>query len=262
MRTPQKRWNWKWSETAARHSHHPGSAGAAHRSRAGRRICPRHLRMSAFSASWSAKTFRCIALPASARAPLSPRLTRVARRRIEIAAIGSAMRFGDVARWSISKLGFAGSERMVAFLRKLLEENALRRHADTARRYRNGPSIGEAGFFPRPRGRDARPFGLPAPTRVYSVLSKSMAGCTSMGRSRSKSPSRLARAMGATHVIAAYIPNQDETFEPAQHVPGGQPLLPDPDVRKRRSMAQGFRYRPDPRCRRDSMGRIRECHGA
>src|SRR5579863_8378697 len=40
----------------------------------------------------------------------------------EISAIGGAMRFSDVARWSISKLGFAGSERMAAFLRKLLKK--------------------------------------------------------------------------------------------------------------------------------------------
>jgi len=32
------------------------------------------------------------------------------------------MRFADVARWSISRLGFAGSERMIAFLRRLLKQ--------------------------------------------------------------------------------------------------------------------------------------------
>src|SRR5579863_6777039 len=39
----------------------------------------------------------------------------------EIAAVGAAMRFGDVARWSLSKLGFAGSDRMVSFMAKLLK---------------------------------------------------------------------------------------------------------------------------------------------
>src|ERR1700742_2874377 len=38
----------------------------------------------------------------------------------EIASIGAAMRFADVARWSLSRLGFAGSKRMVAFLQRLL----------------------------------------------------------------------------------------------------------------------------------------------
>src|SRR5215210_7263970 len=37
----------------------------------------------------------------------------------EIGRIGSAMRFADVARWCISKMGFVGSERMELFLNKL-----------------------------------------------------------------------------------------------------------------------------------------------
>src|SRR5437870_8671330 len=39
----------------------------------------------------------------------------------DIAKVGSAMRFADVARWSISKMGLAGSERMNLFLHKLLQ---------------------------------------------------------------------------------------------------------------------------------------------
>lgn len=39
----------------------------------------------------------------------------------EIGKIGAAMRFADVARWSISKMGLAGSERMDHFLHKLLK---------------------------------------------------------------------------------------------------------------------------------------------
>src|ERR1035438_9765374 len=38
----------------------------------------------------------------------------------QIAKAGSGMRFADVARWSISKMGLAGSERMDLFLGKLL----------------------------------------------------------------------------------------------------------------------------------------------
>src|SRR5436190_14817753 len=37
----------------------------------------------------------------------------------EIGKIGSAMRFTDVARWSLSRMGLAGSERMNLFLQKL-----------------------------------------------------------------------------------------------------------------------------------------------
>lgn len=39
----------------------------------------------------------------------------------EITKVGSAMRFADVARWSISKMGLVNSERMDHFLRKLLK---------------------------------------------------------------------------------------------------------------------------------------------
>src|SRR5947207_5321769 len=39
----------------------------------------------------------------------------------EIGRIGAAMRFADVARWSISKMGLVGSERMNQFLQKLLK---------------------------------------------------------------------------------------------------------------------------------------------
>ena len=39
----------------------------------------------------------------------------------EIGKVGAAMRFTDVARWSISKMGLAGSDRMDRFLSKLLK---------------------------------------------------------------------------------------------------------------------------------------------
>jgi NTE family protein len=39
----------------------------------------------------------------------------------EIARTGCSMRFADIARWTIGRLGFAGSDRMTAFLRRLLK---------------------------------------------------------------------------------------------------------------------------------------------
>src|SRR5438445_8345601 len=41
----------------------------------------------------------------------------------EIAKAGSMMRFADVARWTISKMGLAGSDRMNLFLQKLLKHH-------------------------------------------------------------------------------------------------------------------------------------------
>src|SRR3954453_2208207 len=40
----------------------------------------------------------------------------------ETASIGSAMRFSDVARWTINRMGFLGSDRMALFARKLLKK--------------------------------------------------------------------------------------------------------------------------------------------
>lgn len=131
----------------------------------------------------------------------------------EIGAVGSAMSFSDVARWSISKLGFAGSERMVAFLRRLLKQArfedmriplgvvatdlrsgnpvAFRDHGEVA------PAIRASCSYPGLY----RPFEIDGRTYVDGAISLEV-------------PAHLARAMGATHVIAACIPNQDETFEP------------------------------------------------
>ncbi|MEX2262153.1 MAG: patatin-like phospholipase family protein [Bryobacteraceae bacterium] len=41
----------------------------------------------------------------------------------EIHRVGASMRFADVARWSLSRLGLAGSERMEQFLQRLLKQH-------------------------------------------------------------------------------------------------------------------------------------------
>jgi NTE family protein len=131
----------------------------------------------------------------------------------EIGAVGTAMRFGDVARWSISRLGLAGSERMTAFLQKLMKQMqfddmqiplgviatdirsgkpvAFRDHGDVAPAIR--ASCSYPGLF--------RPFEINGRMFVDGAMTVEV-------------PSHLARVMGATHVIAVCIPNQDETFEP------------------------------------------------
>jgi NTE family protein len=131
----------------------------------------------------------------------------------EIGAVGSAMRFGDVARWSISRLGLAGSERMTAFLQKLMKQMqfddmriplgviatdirsgkpvAFRDHGQVAPAIR--ASCSYPGLF--------RPFEIDGRMYVDGAMAVEV-------------PAQLARTMGATHVIAVCIPNQDETFEP------------------------------------------------
>jgi len=131
----------------------------------------------------------------------------------EIAAVGSAMRFGDVAKWSLSKLGFAGSDRMVGFMARLLKKLrfedmriplgvvATDLRAGKPVSFRDTgeitPAIRASCSYPGLY----RPFEINGRTYVDGAITVEV-------------PAHLARQMGATHVIAACIPNQDETFQP------------------------------------------------
>lgn len=131
----------------------------------------------------------------------------------EIAAVGTAMRFGDVAKWSLSKLGFAGSDRMVAFMQRLLKhmrfEDMRIPLGIVATDLRGGkpvsfrdtgevtPAIRASCSYPGLY----RPFEFEGRMYVDGAITVEV-------------PAHLARQMGATHVIAACIPNQDEAFEP------------------------------------------------
>lgn len=130
----------------------------------------------------------------------------------EIGAAGSAMRFGDVARWGLSKIGLADSERMTIFLQKLLKHMqfddmkiplgvvATDLRSGRAIEFRDKGDVAPAirascsypGLF--------RPVELNGRTLIDGAMSVEV-------------PSGLARQMGATHVISVCIPNQDETFE-------------------------------------------------
>jgi NTE family protein len=131
----------------------------------------------------------------------------------EIAAIGSAMRFNDVARWSISRLGFAGSERMIAFLRRLLKrlrfEEMLIPLGVVATDLCRGKAVAfyeEGEVTPAIRASCSYP-GLYRPFEIDGRIYVD-------GAITIEVPAHLARVMGATHVVSACIPNQDEAFEP------------------------------------------------
>jgi NTE family protein len=131
----------------------------------------------------------------------------------EIAAVGSAMRFGDVARWSLSKLGFAGSDRMIAFMGRLLKqvrfEDMVIPLGVVATDLRSGKPVSfrdRGQVIPAIRASCSypglyRPFELNGRKYVDGAITVEV-------------PSHLARLLGATHVIGATIPSQDEAFEP------------------------------------------------
>ena len=131
---------------------------------------------------------------------------------LEIGSAASTMRFGDIARWGLSKLGLASSERMTPFLRRLLKRMqfddmtiplgvvATDQHAGTPVNFSDrgdvAPAIRASCSYP----------GLFRPVEINGRMLVD-------GAMTVEVPAGLARAMGATHVISVCIPNQDETFK-------------------------------------------------
>jgi len=131
----------------------------------------------------------------------------------EIAAIGGAMRFTDVAGWGISMMGFADSQRMVAFLRKLMKKSRFEEMriplGVIATDLRAGKPVafrGPGEVAPAIRASCSypglfRPFELDGRLYVDGAITVEV-------------PAQLARTMGATRVIASAMPNENETWEP------------------------------------------------
>jgi NTE family protein len=127
-------------------------------------------------------------------------------RAAEIASISSNMRFSDVARLTISRMGFAGSDRMALFLRKLLKSFRFEDMRIPLGIVATDLATGEPVVF-RDRGDVTTPLrascsypGLFQPVRDGARLL--VDGAMSMAV-----PSRVCRALGATHVISVNLPS-------------------------------------------------------
>jgi NTE family protein len=125
----------------------------------------------------------------------------------EIAEAGSAMRFTDVARWTLGRMGFAGSDRMQRFLRKLLKCYTFEQMRISLGVVATDVVTGEAIIF-RDRGDVVLPIrascsypGLFQPVHCANHLL--VDGAISM-----EVPALLARMLGATHVISLHLPMQ------------------------------------------------------
>lgn len=123
----------------------------------------------------------------------------------EIARVGCAMRFNDVGRWSLGRLGLVGSERMQRFLEKLLKtyhfEDMRTPLGVLATDVSSGKPVPFAGpglVFDPIRASCSYP-GLFHPVRLNGRLL--VDGAMSM-----EIPAALARELGATHVIAVHLP--------------------------------------------------------
>jgi NTE family protein len=123
----------------------------------------------------------------------------------EIARAGCAMRFGDVARWSISRMGFVVNERMRKFLERLLKRYRFEEMHIPLGILATDLVTGRPVCF-----RDAGDVFLPVrascayPGLFHPVHYEGhflVDGAISM-----EIPALLARQLGATHVISVHLP--------------------------------------------------------
>lgn len=125
----------------------------------------------------------------------------------EIAEIGSAMRFKDVARLAIGRMGLVRTERMGLFLQKLLKRFRFEDMRIPLGIVATDLATGQPVVF-RDRGEVTMPVrascsypGLFQPLRYEGRLL--VDGAMSM-----EIPALLARQLGATHVISVHLPAQ------------------------------------------------------
>jgi len=123
----------------------------------------------------------------------------------EIARVGCAMRFRDVARWSICRMGFMGSDRMKQFLEGVLEAHCFEEMHTPLGILATDLCTGEPVSF-RDSGDVFLPIrascaypGLFQPVRTGDRLL--VDGAMSV-----EIPALLARELGATHVISVSLP--------------------------------------------------------
>jgi NTE family protein len=132
----------------------------------------------------------------------------------EIGKAAAAMRFADVARWSICRMGFVVSERMVRFLGKLLKCNRFEEMRIPLGVVATDLVTGEPVLF-RDTGDVFAPIrascsypGLFAPVRYDDRLL--VDGAMSM-----EVPAEVARSLGATRVISVHLPMQNRAAKPS-----------------------------------------------
>jgi NTE family protein len=123
----------------------------------------------------------------------------------EIADAACSVRFGDVAHWSLSRMGFVVSKRMTRFLQRLLKHHRFEEMPTPLGVGATDLCTGEAVFF-----RDTGDVFLPIrascsyPGLFQPVRSDGRVlvdGAMTVGI-----PALLARELGATHVVSVHLP--------------------------------------------------------
>lgn len=131
----------------------------------------------------------------------------------EIARAGCSMRFRDVGRWSVNRLGLVGSERMNRFLERLLNAHRFEEMrialGVVATELSTGMPISFSGMgdvFDPIRASCSYP-GLFHPVHHQGRLL--VDGAMSV-----EIPAALARELGATHVISVHLPTPNPRAQP------------------------------------------------
>lgn len=132
----------------------------------------------------------------------------------EIARAGCAMRFADVGRWTLGRMGFVVSERMHGFLEKLLKSYRFEEMriplGVLATDLATGEPVsfrGEGDVFLPIRASCSYP-GLFRPVRYQDRLL--VDGAMSV-----EIPAKLCRSLGATHVISVHLPAMAASLLPS-----------------------------------------------
>jgi NTE family protein len=135
----------------------------------------------------------------------------------EIARVGNALRFGDVARWTFSKLGFCCTDGMAKMLARLLKKTTFEEMhiplAVGATDLQTGRPVvfSGSGDVRLPLRASCAFPGIFQPVRWNRQI------LTDGGISM-EVPSTLVRGMGATRVISVCIPHDSGTAEPTNMV--------------------------------------------
>jgi NTE family protein len=131
----------------------------------------------------------------------------------DIGRVGLSMRFCDIARWTICRMGFMRTERMESFLRKVLQKYRFEDMQIPLGVVATDLQSGRAIPF-RDEGDVLLPVrascSYPAIFQPVPYQGRLLVD----GGVGVEVPAQLARAMGATHVISVYIPMQSETMAP------------------------------------------------
>jgi NTE family protein len=124
----------------------------------------------------------------------------------EIAHVASSVRFRDVARWSLCRMGFMGSERMKRFLQGLLRTYRFEDMRLPLGILATDLCTGESVSF-----RDSGDVFLPirASCSYPGLFKPVQAGDRLLvdGSMSIEIPALLARQLGATHVISVWLPS-------------------------------------------------------